>query len=146
MRSLVGEVFAVTVTLVTLGACGGAASAVTPVSASAKCLDQRPAVASRWGTVNAVAGAFVVPAADVAAWQETRDASRGIRPVSELRGRGAEQMLVCFFDGDFDSFPGRGNRPAYDRIVVIFDPGGRPTLDSAGPHDHLKVERPGPRP
>jgi hypothetical protein len=55
-------------------------------------------------------------------------------------------MLVCFFDGDFDGFPGKGNRLLYDRIVVIFDAGGQPTLDSAGPHDYLKVERPGPRP
>jgi hypothetical protein len=31
-------------------------------------------------------------------------------------------------------------------IVVIFDARGQPTLDSTGPHDYLKVERPGPRP
>ena len=87
-----------------------------------------------------------MPAHDVAAWQETRHVSSGIRRESPYRSRGAEPMLVCFFDGDFDGFPGKGRRLPYDRIVVIFDATGLPTLDSAGPRDYLKVERPGSRP
>jgi hypothetical protein len=124
----------------------GTQSAVGVLTPEARCLGHGSDVAARWGPVQGVAGAFVVPANDLAAWQETRNADRGARPQSEFRSRGADPMLVCFFDGNFDSFPGRGNRAPYDRIVVIFDADGTLTLDSVGPRADLKVELPGPRP
>ena len=124
---------------------GQAGSQPASAGATSRCLDERASVA-RWGSVQGVAGAYIVPASDVAAWQETRDAGRGARPQSPFRSYGTEPLLVCFFDGDFDSFPGAAHRPPYDRIVIIFDATGAPILDSAGPRDYLKVERPGPRP
>jgi len=119
------------------------AAALAP---AAQCRDHATEVTTRWGSVQGVAGAFIVSATDLAAWQETRNADRGARPESEFRSRGAEPMLVCFFDGTFDGFPGAGKRPLADRIVVIVDANGTLTLDSAGPQADLKVERPGPRP
>ena len=120
------------------GTSGAAAGSADP---AAECGRLAPE-AQRWGAVNAVAGGFRVTAETVAKWQENRDASRGIRTPSNFRGRGTEPLLVCFFDGDFDGFPGRGQRPAYDRLVVIFDATGWPVLDSVGPRDYLKVELP----
>jgi hypothetical protein len=128
--------------LTVIAACGGVAQASSPVALK-PCIARQPEVALNWGPVRGVAGAFAVTAKDLAEWQETRDASRGIRPASVWRNVPPDLALnVCYYDGDFNNFPGRDKRPAYDRIAVIIGADGRLTLDSAGPHDNLRVERP----
>ena len=129
-----------------LAACAQAAASTS--GAIGDCESHRAEVAKRWGPVQSVSGAFAVSALDVVRWQETRDAAQGIRPVSPLRRLNipdAAPLLVCFYDGDFDHFPGRGTRPPFDRISVIIEATGRYTLDTAGPRRYFKVERPGQR-
>ena len=123
-------------------------AAASPTDAVTDCASHSGEVAKRWGAVRTVSGAFAVQALDVIAWQETRDAAKGIRPTSPLRRLNlpvTTPLLVCYYDGDFDHFPGKGHRPPYDRIVVIIDGEGRYTIDSAGPSQYLHIEKPGAR-
>jgi len=93
-----------------------------------------------------LAGAYLVIARDVADWQETRDTAFGVVRTSKYRSLAPDlPVVVCFFDGEFDHFPGKGNRPTYDRLVVFVNADDQLVLDSAGPRANLKVERPGIR-
>lgn len=87
------------------------------------------------GRVTAVSGAFAVPAASVANWQERRGPPDGPRVVSLFRQAPATEMLnVCFLDGLFlapHGPIGSDVRPPYDRLVVIVGPNGKLTLDTA---------------
>jgi len=107
------------------------------------CVARQAEVALSWGSVRSVAGGFAVTARELADWQETRDAARGIQLRSKWRAMPIElPVTVCYYDGNFNNFPGRAKRPPYDRIAVIVGADGKLTLDAAGPHDNLKVERP----
>lgn len=87
------------------------------------------------GEVKTVSGAFAVPAAKVADWQERRGPVSGPRPVSQLRQTPPIQILtVCYYDGLFyapGGPPSSNPRPPYNRLIVVVDASGNPTLDTA---------------
>jgi hypothetical protein len=87
------------------------------------------------GEIKTVSGAFAVPAAKVADWQERRGPASGPRPVSQWRQVPATEILnVCYFDGLFYAPGGplsSNPRPPYDRLIVVIDAKGTPVLDTA---------------
>lgn len=125
-----------------LAACGGAAAAQS-AQAVEVCRAKQSEVALRWGAVSQVVGAYSVTAGEVADWQETRHRASGIRRTSHWRSVfSGLPVHVCYYDGDFDGFPGKGQRPPYDRLAVIIGADGAISLDAAGPRSVFPIERP----
>ncbi|MGH2796827.1 MAG: hypothetical protein ACRDM0_03920 [Thermoleophilaceae bacterium] len=130
---------------VALAGCGSTSEVSSPAALDV-CLGKQAEVALAWGRVDRLAGAYAVTAGELADWQETRHRARGIAPTSQWRDAPAGLPVhVCYFDGDFDNFPGKGQRPIYDRLAVIVGNDGALILDSAGPQSALEVERPAGR-
>jgi hypothetical protein len=107
-------------------------------------------VVSGSGKVDRLAGAFVVPAADLVGWQDTRYGPNAPRVVGSQWSKlpPSSPLTVCFFDGTFGGFtkPPTVAAQVYDRIVMIIDSAGQPYLDTAGFRATTLVEIPRRKP
>jgi hypothetical protein len=129
-----------------LTACGSTVATPDASAPSALATSAADAMCAQTGYTGIVAGAFVVPAADLAQQDETRGGATGPHPVrSSFRDYPSDALIVlCFFDG-FIAAPGGPApiRPAtfrpYDRYVVTVDPAGHAALAVAGHRDSIAV-------
>jgi hypothetical protein len=91
----------------------------------------------------AVAGAFDVTAADVAAWQEAVARRDGLVLTSAYRNRPpGTREVVCFMDGTFDD--PRAGPDQQPRMVRVHEPGSGhpPSTVLSGPRERIPVEDP----
>ncbi len=138
--------FIVLIVACTISGCAATAAAPGGSPPSTRATSAADATCAQAGYTGIVAGAFTVPAADLAQEDETRGGANGPHPVrSSFRDYPADAMIVlCFFDG-FIAAPGGpppippGTFRPYDRYVVTVDPSGHAALAVAGHRDTIAV-------
>lgn len=143
MKLLTLSLSALTIVACTILLSGYVSAAPAPSTAIPTDCQGALAIARQYGSVTGVVAGELTNAADVAAWQENRDAPV-FRPDSIFRSLSASvPVAVCVYSGQFNAPMGPGGGSAlsdpYDRLTLIVFSDGSEVLDSAS---HSSISRP----
>lgn len=127
------------VLILVAAACTGSGSQVASDRCASEGLEY---VRSGWGDQVRLVAAVPSDGESVATWLETPGKPVSADQVAAWRDVGAKSVVICFYDGDFSSFPGPPEASKnYTRMMLLISDGEEPIVQSVGPASDLAPDQ-----
>jgi hypothetical protein len=98
-------------------------------------------VRSGWGGQVQLAATVASDGDGVVAWLTHPGKPVSEVQVTEWQQRGSSLVAVCYYDGDFSSFPGPEEAARnYTRLMLLIPEDGEPIVGSVGPMDAVRPD------